>query len=68
MAKTKKFSDFIAISFVFWDNIPTGLGDPLGCFDLSQFFFGSSPIVIEWDKIISQWTKSRTVYGGRHAA
>ena len=38
MAKTKKFSNFLAISFVFWANISTGLGDPLGCSDLSKFF------------------------------
>ena len=32
-------------------NISTGLGDPLGCSDLSQIFFGSSPTGIEWDNI-----------------
>ena len=51
MAKTKNFSDFMAIRFVFWANISTGLWDPLGCSDLSQIFFGSSPLVIYWDKI-----------------
>ena len=54
MAKTKNFSDFMAISFVFWANISTGLWDPLGCSDLSQIFFGSSPIGIEWDKIVAE--------------
>ena len=54
MAKTKKFSDFLAISFVFWANISTGLWDPLGCSDLSQIFFGSSPIATEWDKIVAE--------------
>ena len=54
MAKTKKFSDFMAISFVFWANISTGLWDPLGCSDLSQIFFGSSPTGIEWDKIVAE--------------
>ena len=29
-AKTKNFSDFMAIYFVFWANISTGLWDPLG--------------------------------------
>ena len=38
MAKTKNVSVFLAISFVFWVNISTGLGDPLGCSDLSQIF------------------------------
>ena len=47
MAKTKNFSDFMVISFVFWANISTGLWDSLGCSDLSQFFFGSSPTVIQ---------------------
>ena len=54
MAKTKNFSDFMAICFVFWANISTGLWDPLGCSDLSQIFFGSSPIGIEWDKIVAE--------------
>ena len=44
----------MAISFVFWANISTGLWDPLGCSDLSQFFFGSSPTGIEWDKIVAE--------------
>ena len=54
MAKTKNFSDFMAISFVFWANISTGLWDPLGCSDLSQIFFGSSPTGIEWDEIVAE--------------
>ena len=54
MAKTKNVSDFLAISFVFWVNISTGLGDPLGCLDLSQNFFGSSSTGIEWDKIVAE--------------
>ena len=54
MAKTKNFSNFMAISFVFWANISTGLWDPLGCSDLSQIFFGSSPTGIEWDKIVAE--------------
>ena len=32
----------------------TGLWDPLGCYDLSQFFFGSSPTATEWDKIVTE--------------
>ena len=54
MAKTKNFSDFMAICFVFWANISTGLWDPLGCSDLSQIFFGSSPKDIEWDAIVTE--------------
>ena len=54
MAKTKNFSNFLAIFFVFWANISAGLGDPLGCSDLSQIFFGSSPIATEWDKIVAK--------------
>ena len=54
MAKTKNFSDFLTISFVFWANISTGLGDPSGCSDLSQIFCGSSPTGIEWDKIVAE--------------
>ena len=54
MAKTKNFSDFMAIRFVFWANISTGLWDPLGCSDLSQIFFGSSLIATEWDKIVAE--------------
>ena len=41
-------------SFVFWPEISTSLRDPLGCSDLSQFFFGSSPIATEWDKIVAE--------------
>ena len=51
MAKKKKISNFMAISFVLWANISTGLWEPLGYLDLSQSFFGSSPILIEWDKL-----------------
>ena len=54
MAKTKNFCDFMAICFVFWANISTGLWDPLGCSDLSQIFFGSSLIATEWDKIVAE--------------
>ena len=44
----------MAICFVFWANISTGLWDPLGCSDLSQFLFGSSPTCIEWDMIVAE--------------
>ena len=54
MAKAKNFLDFLAISFVFWVNISSGLGDPLGYSDLSQKFFGSSPTGIEWDKSVAE--------------
>ena len=54
MAKTKNFSDLMAIRFVFWANISTGLWDPLGWSDLSQIFFGSSPTGIEWDKTVAE--------------
>ena len=64
MAKTKNFSDFMAISFVFWANILTGLWDPLGCSDLSQIFFGSSPIATEWDKIVAEIIHTTFVFLG----
>ena len=48
MAK-KNIPDFLAISFEFWANLSTGLRDPLGCSNV----FGSSPIVIEGDKIVA---------------
>ena len=54
MAKIKKISGFLAISFVFWANISTGLWDPLGCSDLSRKMFGSSPRGIEWEKIVAE--------------
>ena len=44
----------MAISVVFLANISTGLWDPLGCSDLSQIFFGSSPTGIEWDKTVAE--------------
>ena len=70
MAKTKKFSNFLAISFVFWSNISTGLGDPLGCSDLSQNFFGSSPTGIEWEIIITTFVFALNpkvlMLGGHH--
>ena len=49
MAETKNIPDFQTISSLFWANISTGLRSPLGCLELLQFFFGSSPMVIEWD-------------------
>ena len=64
MAKTKKISDFLAISFVFWAKISTGLWDPLGCLDLSQNFFGSSPTVVEWDKIVAEIINTTFVFMG----
>ena len=54
IVKTKKFADFLAISFVFWANISTGLWGPFGCSDFYQIFFGGSPTVIEWDKIVTE--------------
>ena len=54
MAKRKNISILFLISFLFWANISTGLGDPLGCSDLSQIYFGTSPTGIEWDKIVTE--------------
>ena len=54
MPKQKNSLIFWPFSFVFWANISTGLGDPLGCSDLSQTFFGSSPTGIKWDKIVTE--------------
>ena len=68
MAKTKDFSDFLAISVVFWTNITTGLGDPFGFFDLSQIFFGSSPTGIEWDKIVAEIIITTFVFLGHPSA
>ena len=54
----------MAISFVFWANISTGLWDPLGCSDLSQIFFGSLPTGIEWDKIVAEIIITTFVFSG----
>ena len=64
MTKTKKFSDFMAISFVFWPNISTGLWDPLGSSDLSQIFFGSSPLDTDWDKTVAEIIHTTFVFLG----
>ena len=65
MAKTKNFSDLMAIRFVFWANISTGLWDPLGWSNLSQIFFGSSPTGIEWDKTVAEIIIKTFVFLGR---
>ena len=62
--KQSFFSDFPAISFVFWPNISTGLWDSLGYSDLSQTFFGSSPLVIYWDKIGAEIINTTFVFLG----
>ena len=54
MAKSKYTLKSGPFSFVFWPEISTSLRDPLGCSDLSQIFFGSSPIATEWDKIVAE--------------
>ena len=64
MAKTKNFSDFMAICFVFWANILTGLLDPLRCSYLSQILFGSSSTVIQWDKIVAEIISTTFVFFG----
>ena len=58
----------MAICFVFWANISTGLWDPLGCSDLSQIFFGSSPTGIEWDKIVAEIIITTFVFLGHPKA
>ena len=62
------FSDFLAISYVFRANISTGLWDPLGCSDLSQIFFGSSPSGIEWDMIVAEIIMTTFVFLGHPTA
>ena len=54
MAKSKYTLKSGPFSFVFWPEISTSLRDPLGCSDLSQIFFGSSPTATEWDKIVAE--------------
>ena len=54
MAKKKFTLKLGPFSFVFWPEISTTLRDPLGCSDLSQIFFGSSPIATDWDKIVAE--------------
>ena len=63
MAKTKNFSNFLAISFVFLANISTGLWDHLGCSDLSHFFC-SSTTVIEWDTLVAEIIDTNLVFFG----
>ena len=37
---------------------------PLRCLDLSQIFFGSSPTVMEWDKIVAEIIDTLFVFFG----
>ena len=53
MARSKFSQKLGPISFVISPKISTSLRDPLGCSDLSEIFFGSSPVVTEWDKIVA---------------
>ena len=50
MAKSKYTLKSGPFSFVFWPEISTSLRDPLGCSDLSQIFFGSSPSGVERER------------------
>ena len=68
MAKSKFLMKLGPISFVFWPKISTSLRDPLGCSDLSQIFFGSSPIATEWDKIVAEIIHTTFVFLGHPRA
>ena len=54
MANSKFALKLGQISLLFWPKISMSLWDPLGCSDLSQIFFGSSPVATEWDKIVAE--------------
>ena len=54
MAKSKFVMKLGPISLLFWPKVSTSLWGPLGCSDLSQICFGSSPIVIERKKIVAE--------------
>ena len=54
MAKSKFALKLGPISLLFWPKISTSLWDPLGCSDLSQIFFGSSPVATDWDKTVAE--------------
>ena len=59
--KTKNIPDFPVISFIFCANISTdlrGSKDAQICFK----FFGSSPIVIELDKIVAEINNTTFVF------
>ena len=60
MAKSK-FGPFY---FVFWPEISTNLRAPLGCSDLFQKNFGSSPIATEWDRIVAKIIHTAFVFLG----
>ena len=40
------------------------LWDPLGCSDLSQILFGSSPIATDWDKTVAEIIHTTFVFLG----
>ena len=52
------------ISLLFWPKISTSLWDPLGCSDLSQIFFGSSPVATNLDKTVAEIIHTTFVFLG----
>ena len=48
--------------------ISTSLRDPLGCSDLSEIFFGSSPAATQWDKIVAEICHTTFVFLGHPVA
>ena len=64
MAKSKFALKLGPISLLFWPKISTSLWDPLGCSDLSQIFFGSSPVATDWDKTVAEIIHTTFVFLG----
>ena len=52
------------ISLLFWPKISTSLWDPLGCSDLSQIFFVSSPVATDCDKTVAEIIYKTFVFFG----
>ena len=64
MAKSKLMIKFGPISLLFWPKISTNLWEPLGWSDLSQNFFGSSPVATDWDKTVAEIIHTTFVFLG----
>ena len=64
MAKSKFSLKLGSISFEFSPKISTSFRDPLGCSDLSQIFFGSSPVATDWDKTVAEIIHTTFVFLG----
>ena len=64
MAKTKKSQIFWPFPLYFEPKFQLACGTPWDAWICLKFFFGSSPTVVEWDKIVAEIINTTFVFMG----